>query len=87
MNGTLRRVVQFVSAESQPGMIACQLVDADVKNLDEESSYPAPGLVRCEEMAVWQDASGELGKVTARRDGVESTQGLSELVVSREQVQ
>lgn len=95
-------IVCFVSAQTQPGVVECELIDAEgrkhsfvdkvpifsLNDLDDNSSYRALGVVGCEELARWQDPSGrELMKVTTRRDGVESKEGLSEFVVLRHQVQ
>ena len=91
------QVVRFVSDEPQPGIVACEFVDADgrrhtlidkwpmcgSKLLDAHSVYPQPGTIRCEELARWQDAVGrEVVQVTLDRpDGLESCDGLSEFVV------
>jgi hypothetical protein len=95
------RIVRFVSAETQPGIVACEFLDAQnrihtiidkvpifaVESLDERDSYPLPGVVRCEILASWRDAEGrELTRITTRCDGVESTEGLSEFVVLGQQV-
>ena len=47
-----------------------------------------PGVIGCEVLAQWRDSSGtELVRVTTERpDGIESTEGLSEFIVSSGQV-
>lgn len=56
--------------------------------LDGASSYPHPGGVRCEVVALWRDSDGrELARVnTARPDGVETVEGLFEFVVRSDQL-
>jgi hypothetical protein len=95
------QIVGFVSAEPQPGVIACEFADAENRthrvvdkvpifsaaHLDGRSSYPLQGVVRCEVMASWKDASGrQLVRITTGVDCVESTTGLSEFVVLRDQL-
>jgi hypothetical protein len=90
------QILRFVDVEPQPGVVACELVDAENRrhtlvdkvpifstmDLDDRSTYPQPGAVRCEVIARWQDADGrDLVRVRTVRDGVESTEGLSEFVV------
>ena len=91
------QVVRFVD-ERFPGWVACEFADADAHRhvlidkvpifttelLDAASSYPQPGSVPCEVLARWQDTQGrELVRVTiARPVGMESTDGLSEFVVT-----
>jgi len=95
------QIVRFGSHEPQPGVVACEFVDAENQthiiidkvpifsavHLDERDSYPLAGSVRCEQLAAWRDARGrELVRITTGRDGVESTEGLSEFVVLRNQL-
>ncbi len=95
------KIVRFISAEPQPGIVACEFVDAECRthtvidkvpifssvDLDERSHYPKPGVVRCEILDAWEDASArEVVRITTRRDGVESTEGLSEFAVLRKQL-
>src|SRR5262249_13899900 len=90
------QIVRFVD-EHQPGWVECVFTDAEGRkhkfvdkvpifssdDLDERSVYPRAGGARCEVLTRWNDADGrELVRVTtARPDGVESTEGLSEFVV------
>ena len=55
---------------------------------EEASTYPQPGVIGCEVLAQWRDSSGtELVRVTTERpDAIESTEGLSEFIVSSGQV-
>lgn len=86
----------------QPGVVACEFVDADgcrhtlidkvpifsIEDLDASSTYPRPGAVRCTVVSSWRDERGR-GLVrlnTARPDRVDSTEGLSEFVVWSSQV-
>jgi hypothetical protein len=96
------QVVRFVSDEPQPGIVACEFTDVDgrrhtlidkwpmcsSKLLDANSGYPLPAIIRCEEVARWQDATGrEVVQVNLLRpDGIESSEGISEFVVPSTQV-
>jgi hypothetical protein len=90
------QMVRFVN-ERQPGLVACEFMDADgrkhtlednvpvfsAETLNPRMAFPRPGIVRCEELQRWRDAKGrELVRVsTGRPDGVVSTEGLSEFTV------
>jgi|SRR5580698_4416018 hypothetical protein len=95
------QILRFVDVEPQPGVVACEFVDAQNRrhtfvdkvpifstmDLDGRSSYPQPGVVRCEVIARWQGADGrDLVRVRTARDGVESTEGLSEFVALAAQI-
>ena len=95
------QIVRFVSREPQPGIVVSEFVDAANRthtvidkvaiftavDLDASSTYPAQGVVRCDAFAEWQDPKGRnLVKITTKRDGVESTEGLSEFVVLKQQL-
>ena len=95
------QIIRFVSPDPQPGIVECNFVDANkethafvdnvpissLNDLDVKSSYPVKGILRCEVMKEWKDDLGrELVRITTRRDGVESTTGLSEFVVLRNQL-
>ncbi len=91
------QVVRFVDEAPQPGVVACEFVDAEgrchtlidkvpgfsAKPLDARSAYPQAGVVRCEALARWRDAAGrDLVRITTKLpDHVESTEGASEFVV------
>ena len=91
------RIVRFVSDDPQPGIVACEFMDAEgrvhtfidkapiftAQNLDAASFYPQPGSAACEVLARWQNAKGqELARVTTTRPiEIQSTEGLSEFVV------
>ncbi len=53
------------------------------KYLNATSTYPQPGYVRCEVISESKDTSGKavVHINTARPDGLESTEGLSQFVV------
>jgi hypothetical protein len=88
--------------DHQPPVVACELVDAgghfhtfvgkvwmfSEQTLDVESRYPQAGLIRCVILAEWHDAGGrELVRInTAHPDQIESTEGLTEFIVLRDQV-
>jgi hypothetical protein len=91
------QIVRFVTREPQPGVVACELVDAEkrihtlidkvyifsTEELDEQSRYPLTGSVSCKLLAAFQDTHGhELLKIAT----IESTEGLSEFVLLQEQV-
>jgi hypothetical protein len=93
------QIVRFVSWEPQPGIVACEFVDAENRshtvldkiptftavNLDEQSEYPQRGAVRCEVISEWKDAEQRnLARIITY--GVETTDGLSEFIVSRDQL-
>jgi hypothetical protein len=95
------KITRFIDDEPQPGIVSCELTDAENQRhtfidkvptfslayLDGSSTYPQPGIVRCEVTARWQDARGrDLVRVITGRDVVESTEGLSEFVVLAEQI-
>ena len=95
------QIVRFV-LDHQPAIVACEVVDADGqchafigkvrmfldRDLSADSAYPLPGAIRCAVSNRWRDASGrELVRVnTADPDFIESTEGLSELVVLPHQI-
>ena len=91
------QIVRFLGLEPQPGLVECQFVDSDQRthtlidktpifscdDLDEQSPYPVPGRVRCEVLTEWKDnTSRELVRIKT----AESTDGLSEFVVLKEQL-
>ena len=94
-------IVRWVD-DYQPGIVACEFVDADGRRhtlidkvpmfstdaLDATSTYPLWGAVRCTVLRRWTDALGrELLRIsTAEPDAVESTEELQEFVVSKKQV-
>src|SRR5262245_60590328 len=94
-------ITRFVD-EHIPGFVECRLVDASGKThlfvekvpivtaeaLWTASEYPRPGALRCEVEREWKDETGRpLVKVgTGRPDGVESTEGQMQFVVSASQV-
>ena len=95
------QIVQFVE-EYQPGIVACELIDSDGRRhrfidkvpvlsidlLDGDSQYPQPGHARCTIVREWRDADGrELVNIsTSEPDHLESTEGLTDFVVLRDQV-
>jgi hypothetical protein len=95
------QIVRFVDHEPQPGLVACEFVDAEQRRhtivdkclifsatlLDDRSTYPQPGGFPCEIIAQWRDAQGrDLIRVRTGRGGIESTEGSSEFVVLPGQV-
>ncbi len=95
------QIARFVN-DSQPGFVECEFVDAvglqhtlfdkvpifSTEYLDANSAYPQPGAADCEVLARWTDNEGrELARITtARPFDIESRQGLSEFVVSTNQL-
>jgi hypothetical protein len=95
------QIVQFVD-DCQPGTVACEFAEADgrrhtlidkapvfsVELLSADSEYPRSGVARCIALNQWRDAEGrELIRIsTVHPDRIESSAGLSEFVVLREQV-
>ena len=89
------QIMRFVD-DTQPGVVECEVVDANGQRhcfvdkvpifstelLDAHSGYPRNGVMACEVLARWKDASGKgLARVNTRRpDGVESSEGKSEFV-------
>lgn len=65
-------VTRFVSEETQPGMVECELVDAHGRRwvflektacissdfLWSDTAYPQPGVIACDILAEWTDGSG-----------------------------
>jgi hypothetical protein len=95
------QIVRFLGWEPQPGLVACEFVDAadrlhviidkipifSTLGLDERSPYPISGFVYCELVDHFQDSRGrELLRISMGRDGVESTNGVSEFIVLPSQV-
>ncbi|WP_431104074.1 hypothetical protein [Roseateles noduli] len=96
------QISRFVD-EHFPGFVECVLVDAfgkahvfiekvpviTTENLVSTSSYPRPGAMDCEVVAEWTDDNGRaLSRVNTERPwDVESTEGLSEFVVSTSALQ
>lgn len=94
-------IIRFV-AEHQPGFVECSITDAggtvhkiidkvpvlSLQNLWTDSTYPQPGIVRCEVLKRSQDSLGrKVALVTiAKPDGLESVNGLSEFLVLESQV-
>ena len=95
------QIVRFVM-DHQPPIVACELVDAggrrhtfidkvwmfSEQTLDAHSEYPQPGFLRCSVLKSWRENGGrEVVRVsTADPDQIESTEGLTEFLVARDQV-
>jgi len=95
------RITRFV-VQSQPGWVECVLVDAagalhtfiekvpilTTKDLDSCSTYPCQGSIDCHVLAQWHGANGaELSRIdTSKPWGVESTNGITEFIVSNSQL-
>lgn len=89
-------IVRFVDEEPQPGIVECELVDADGKlhrfvektavvssdHLFRDNDYPRAGALACEVEATWVDQSGSaLARISTRPWSVESVDGLTTFVV------
>ena len=95
------QIVGFIM-DHQPPIVACEFVDAasrthtvidkvwmfSEKTLDAHSQYPQPGLIRCAVLAEWCDTRDQqlVSIDIANPDQIESTEGLTEFVVARDQV-
>jgi hypothetical protein len=95
------QIVRFVM-DHQPPIVACEFLDAGSRThtvidkvwmfsqqtLDAHSQYPQPGLIRCAVLAEWRDTGGrEVVRIdVANPDQIESTEGVTEFIVAREQV-
>jgi hypothetical protein len=91
------QIVSFVSDEPQPGIVACELVDAEgkghtfidkvpgfsIETLDSHSTYPRAGAIRCRALDKYLDTNGrDVVRITTDLpDHIESTEGLSDFVV------
>lgn len=91
------QIVRFVNDDPQPGVVACEFVDANGQKhtfidkvpgfssevLDANSSYPQRGSVRCKSVASWCDEKGrDVVRITTEfPDHIESSEGLVEFVV------
>ena len=100
--GELRVEIVRLVDDHFPGFVACEFVDSDDRRhtlidkapmfssdaLDATSTYPLRGAVRCTVLRRWTDDQGRelLSISTAEPDAVESTEGLQEFVVSKNQV-
>jgi hypothetical protein len=100
-HGIAVQIVRFLD-DRFPGWVACEFVDANSLRhvlidkypvftdalLDASSTYPQTGSAPCEVLDRWQDSRGhDLVRVTiARPWGMESTEGLSEFVLTAAQL-
>jgi hypothetical protein len=91
------QIVSFVSDEPQPGIVECELVDAEgkshtfidkvpgfsVETLDSRSTFPRAGVIRCKALGKCLDAGGrDVVRITTDLpDHIESTEGVSDFVV------
>jgi hypothetical protein len=80
-------IVRFVSWDPQPGIVACELKDAEGQthtlvdkipifgtwDVDEHSSYPMPGFIDCKVLSRMHDAHGR--QLVRVRTGVETAAG------------
>jgi hypothetical protein len=87
----VRIQISRYTSDANPGWVECRLVDAwgkewlfeekvpvvSLLDLDEQTSYPQPGIIACQIIKQWHDAQGrELASVdTSAPWGVESTGG------------
>jgi hypothetical protein len=96
MSNLLVRVVRLVE-DGQPPVVQVEFMDGAGQShtfVDKEPifiekdyqshSFPRIAFVRCEVLEKWQDSRGQdLARITTSRpDGVESTDGLTEFVVT-----
>jgi hypothetical protein len=88
--------------DHQPLIVACEFMDAGGRKhtvtdkvwifsdstLDAHSQYPQVGVIRCALMAEWRDETGwELCRInTALPFHIESSEGLTEFIVLRDQL-
>jgi len=91
------RITKYLGDDPQPGIVECEFEDADGRThvivdkvlifvdrlLSEQDSYPLPGSVQCEALAEWRSADG---RDLARIRTLETMEGLSEFVVTRQQL-
>jgi len=96
INATIERFVD----PHQPGFVECSIVDAwnrkhlfidkipvvAIDDLDENSSYPQPGVIACEILKEWTDAAGrEIISVTTERPwAIESNDGQYEFDIPKD---
>jgi hypothetical protein len=94
-------IVRFVD-ETQPGIVECEFIDGFQQMhtlidkvpifskhvLWSDSSYPQPGVARCQILEEFRDTSGrELARITIMRpDGLETVDGETEFIVDRSQI-
>lgn len=89
-------IVRFINDEPQPGVVECELVDANGKvhrfvektavvssdHLFRDAAYPRPGVIACEVERSWVDENGQpLARVNTDPWGVESIDGVTTFVV------
>jgi hypothetical protein len=95
------QIVRFIM-DHQPPIVAGEFVDAasrthtvidrvwmfSEKTLDAHSQFPQSGLIRCAVLAEWRDTRDQqlVSFYIASPDQIESTEGLTEFVVARDQV-
>jgi hypothetical protein len=95
-------IVRFIDEEPFPGIVECELVDADGKlhrfvdktavvsdeDLFRHSVYPRPGTIACEIEATWADENGlALARISTNPCSVESVDGVTTFVVSTSLIQ
>jgi hypothetical protein len=101
VHNLLLKIVRYAD-DDQPGLVACEFVDADGRlhtiignaplftrdSLGPGSHYPHPGIVHCEVLRSFLDDDGRaLVRIKLERsDHIKSTQGLTEFVVLESQV-
>ena len=90
-------VTKYLGDDPQPGIVQCEFEDSDGRThtivdklyifvdrlLSDQDSYPVPGTVQCQILDEWRSADGQ---ELARIRSVESTDGLSEFVVLKQQL-
>ncbi len=97
MIGIRISILSYLSNEPQPGLVACDFLDAhgqrwrfvektavvSAEDLDAAMSYPRPGVIACEIVAQRPDAEGRTLVLidTERPWGVQSTEGLTRFEV------
>jgi hypothetical protein len=97
MHNVSVQIVRFADGH-QPGWVKCALVDADgqthafidkvpiftAQDLDAASAYPVRGIIQCEVVENFRDECGrDLVQISTKMpDHVESTEGLSEFIVT-----
>lgn len=95
------QIVRFI-IDHQPPNVACEFVDAasrthtvidkvwmfSEQTVDAHSQHPLPGLIRCAVLAEWCDTRDQqlVSIDIANPDQIESTEGLTQFVVARDQV-
>jgi hypothetical protein len=79
---------EFVDAASLTHTVIDKVWSFSEQTLNAHSQYPQPGVIRCRVLTEWRDTRDQqpVSIDIANPDQIESTEGLPQFVVARDQV-